>query len=681
MARPDRQRKGKDGKPEQVNRDQRYFFNYQTGKRELRREFRPDYDPGPNPLAVKQFPDPLPDGMVPKRPDPKPFELPSDYPDAPKGLPPVPDFVKQMEQQRTQSGLRQRLEEKRNQKRKETAFRTASDRRNSRRVGTRVFRDPANLNRYLNRLDRERDRSEVRTPANRKIDDMDDTIIKSDDGQAFRYDAEIDGFTPVRFNPETNQYDFDGPKKEEPTAPGKFSTATKEAQQEFDKQMAELRRLSDTDKQFGDMYSDLQSEYMEVLRDPNLRPEEREAQLNDLFDRGAATFEQTSGFRRAAAEAEQQQRSQAAKVKQAEKLEFDNRRAVEAKEKIRRDQENARYEDRRVRQKHSATTQELDKAYADYKKGFEATQETDFFSDTSEKPLSMEEFTAQHYRRMHEDEEISDQIRDTDGRIAIIETEIGQLEGEDPMAYRDTLTEIYGAGRQEEADAAFQDYLNTRSARIAGAKRRLNEMKAVRRDLVNSKSLVYDEKYRSAAAQQDRKARNLEAINESRRVQEEERVGLVGGLYRSGRQIEEIQEGTREVARGTEKLATREAMLQRDSNPMSPTFGQSTRIDSPEYIRDLTGDRTLLGDLRRLAESEKNMDKRKKYGGEQVYREKRMRAIKAIEGVIQKENPAGSDGYSAIQDPQELRRQAADRFAQIMRFEQSLSEEQMGDRG
>lgn len=673
--RPDRQRKGK------AKADPNTRFNPMTG----RREPIPQRPLGKNPLDVKQFPDALPKIDKPRYEPPNPLDVPQfpdPLPDLPKPKLPFgenPDFVGKMKEQRKQESLRDALKKKQMERRKTEGLRAQRDRRvTSRR---RVFRDPSNLNQFVNQNARTRTDNTAQMSSPQPVD-MDDTIVKGPDGQSYRYDSEIDGFTPVRFNPETNRYDFAGPKQQEAAAPGKLSTATKEAQQEFDKQMSELRRLSETDKQFGDMYSDLQSEYMEVLRDPNLRPEEREAQLNDLFDRGAATFEQTSGFRRAAAEADQQQRSQAAQAKQAEKLEYDNRRAVEAKEKIRRDQENARYEDRKIRQKHSATTQELDKAYADYKKSFESQQDANFLSDPDAKPMSMEEFTAQHYRRMHEDEEISDQIRDTDGRISIIETEIGQLEGEDPMAYRDTLTEIYGAGRQEEADAAFQDYLNTRSARIAGAKRRLNEMKAMRKDLVNSKSLVYDEKYRSAAAQQDRKAQNLEAINEARRVQEENQSSLLDRARGGGmRDVVKTRDETREVARGTEKLATREAMLQRDSNPMSPTFGQSTRMDSPEYIKDLTGDRTLLGDLRRLAESEKDMDKRKKYGGEEVYRQKRMRAIKAIEGVIQKENPAGSDGHSAIQDPQELRRQAADRFAQIMRFEQSLSEEQMGDRG
>ena len=688
LVRDHRDRSKNLGRRKSGNRaDPNTRINPMTG----RPERVPQHPLGKNPLDVKQFPDAPPERDIPGLP---PFELPSDFPEpgknVPEGFDPIGDtqrMRKRVDSIIEERGLRSALEKKKLDKRKQRGMEEAMQRR-SRRSGRRVFRDPQNLSRFVRDFqDQRQDEAIAEMQANRPVD-MDDTIVDGPDGQQFRYDSEVDKFTPVNFNPRTNRYESALPDEDKKGGGGgggggggSQTDAFKIAKSNFDKQMTELRKLSETDEQFGDTYREFQQEYNEILRSPDLRPEERDAALTDLFDRGAETFEQTSGYRRQAAEAEQQQKAQAAKAKQAEKLEYDNRRAVEAKEKIRRDQENARYEDRKIRQKHSATTQELDKAYEQYQKQFESQQDANFLSDPNEKPISMQEFTAQHYRRMHEDEEISDQIRDTDGRISIIETEIGQLEGEDPMAYRDTLTEIYGVGRQEEADAAFQDYQNTRAARIAGAKRRLNEMKSLRKDLINSKSLVYDEKYRSAAAQQDRKAQNLEAINEARRVQEEERQGVVSRLSRSGRQIERIQEGTREVARGTEKLATREVMLQRDSNPMSPTFGQSTRMDSPEYIKDITGDRTLLGDLRRLAESEKDMDKRKKYGGEEVYRQKRTRAIEAIEGVIQKENPAGSDGHSAIQDPQELRRQAADRLAQIMRFEQSLSEEQMGDRG
>lgn len=682
MARPDRQRKPK------KQPDQRYRINPVTGQRELRPQFRPDYDPGPNPLDVKQFPDPPPGGAKPKQPTQPPFELPSDYPGAPKKLPPVPDFVKQMEQQRTQSGLRQRLEEKRNQQRKETALRTASERRSSRtrsrRGGIRVFRDPSNLNQYATSLARERDRDqgESQTYSTRdsgKVQDMDDTIVKGDDGQAYRYDSEIDGFTPVNFNPETNRYEFGGEKEVDRS--GSMEAAVKESQQEFDKQMSELRRLSETDEQFGDTYRDFQQEYNEILRSQDLRPEERQAALLDLFDRGAATFEQTSGYRRQAAEAEQKAKSDAAKAKRAEEIQYKNRRAVEAKEQIRRQQENARYEDRKVRQKHSETTQNLDKAYDAYKKQFEASQADGLGSlfGEDEKPMSLEDFTAQHYRQMHEDEAISDEIRSVDGNISILETELGQLQDEDPLAYRDQLTEIYGQGRQEDADAAFQDYQNTRAARIAGVTRRIGEMKAQRKALMESKSQVYDAKYRSATSTEERRNRNLSAISEAQRVQEEERPGTLGSIFfnRGARQMEEIQEGTRKVAAGTEKLATREAMLQRDTNPMSPTFGQSTRTDSPEYIADMSGDRTLLGSLRRLAESENDPEKRKKYGGESVYKQQRLRAIQALEKVIQKEAAPGSDQSAGIG----LRDAAVERLNQIMRFEQSLDKEQMGNRG
>ena len=74
---------------------------------------RPDRQRKPKTKGKSNI-DPLTGKPRVNKPNPnvKPFELPSDYPGAPKPMPPVPDFVKQMEQQRTQAGLRQRLEEK-----------------------------------------------------------------------------------------------------------------------------------------------------------------------------------------------------------------------------------------------------------------------------------------------------------------------------------------------------------------------------------------------------------------------------------------------------------------------------------------------------------------------------------------------------------------------------------------
>ena len=701
-----------------------------TGKRELRPEFQPGYQsPFPNPLDQKQFPDPAPGNNQRRQPGLPPFELPSDYPvqmsggrrrpgaglphnpatwpgetetrpDPLNNMPHKPSLFdpgididetmrRNLHGMRQDMTLRSALESKKLEKRKQQGMEEAMQRR-SRRSGRRVFRDPQNLARFAGAAeDRRYDRS-VQEMRDQQPIDMDDTIVESG-GQQYRYDSEVDKFTPVNFNPRTNSYESALPDEKDKKKSGgggggggggrgSQTDAFKVAKSNFDKQMTELRKLSETDEQFGDTYREFQQEYNEILRSPDLRPEERDAALTDLFDRGAETFEQTSGYRRQAAEAEQKQRSETAKAKRDEEMQYKNRRALEAKDQIRRQQENARYEDRKVRQKHSETTQNLDKAYAGYKEQFEAQQAGSFaMPGEEEKPLSLEEFTAKHYRTMHEDEAISDEIRSVDGNLSILETELGQLQDEDPLAYRDQLTEIYGQGRQEEADAAFQDYQNTRAAKIAGVTRRIGEMKAQRKELMDSKSNVYDEKYRSATAVEERRNRNLTAISETQKVQEEERPGTLGYTFlnRGARQMEEIQEGTRKVAAGTEKLATREAMLQRDSNPMSPTFGQSTRTDSPEYIADLSGDRTLLGSLRRLAESENDPAKRKKYGGEDVYKQQRLRAIQAIEKVIQKESPAGSDEAAGI----DIRTKAVERLNQIMRFEQSLDKEQMGGRG
>jgi hypothetical protein len=72
---------------------------------------------------------------------------------------------------------------------------------------TRTFRDPANLQRFID----SRPTGPSQTAGGTRqgqTGDMDDTIVKSGD-QHFRYDAEIDAFTPVAFDPAKNRFEFD----------------------------------------------------------------------------------------------------------------------------------------------------------------------------------------------------------------------------------------------------------------------------------------------------------------------------------------------------------------------------------------------------------------------------------------------------------------------------------------
>ena len=499
---------------------------------------------------------------------------------------------------------------------------------------------------------------------------MDDTIVQRD-GQYFRYDSEIDDFTPVQFDPAKNRFEFAGGDPEDPAKAQAASVedSMKVAQKSFDKQMGELRGLADTDQQFGEMYQDLQSEYMSILREPNLRPEERNAALQDLFDRGSSTFELTSGFARAQKDQEAIAEQQEAKAKLQEQTTYRNRRALEAKDEIRRQQEEARYEDRKTRQKYSETTQSIDAAYKTHKEGIDAFNETGDGRANPKNAMSLEEFTQQHYEKMVQDKKLGEQVQKTDVDISLIETEIGQLQDEDPMEYRSQLTTIYGQGRQDAADAAFQHHLDQRSAKIAGLQRKKSQLKTLREGLIDQQGEIYEAKRKAPAEQARRKAQMAESVNEARKVQRDETPSIFDRMRASDRPGGIMAE-TRGVARGTEKIATRELALERDNQ------GRSTNVNSPEYIRDVTGDSTMLGKLRRLAQAQGDEKLTGKYyGDDQGMRNERIKMLQKFEDLLENEPPAEG------QEDLSLRERARLRLDDVLGFEKSLGEEQVGTRG
>jgi hypothetical protein len=439
----------------------------------------------------------------------------------------------------------------------------------------------------------------------------------------------------------------------------------KVAQRAFDKQMGELRGLADQDQQFGDMYQEMQSEYMAILRDPDLRPEERNSALQDLFDRGSSTFELTSGFARAAKDQEAMQKQQEAKSKMDEDIQYRNRRAIEAKEEIRKKQEDARFEDRKERLKFSETSQRIDEAYKAHQESIKNYNESDAgLAEGEKKAMSLEEFTQQHYEKMVQDKKLGEQVQKVDVDISLIETEIGQLESEDPMEYRRQLTTIYGQGRQDAADAAFQHHLDQRAAKIAGLQRKKNNLATMREGLIDQQGAVYEAKRSTAKGQQERKAFFSDAVMESRQQEKDARTsidtGVVGGLKKE----------TREIARGSEKIATRELRLERDSQ------GKATNVNSPEFIRDMTGDQTMLGKLRRLSQATGDSKfVEKYYGDDSGLRKERVRLLQQFEDMLENE-PAGEgeEGFS-------LRQRAIQRLEDVINFERGLGEEQVGSRG
>jgi hypothetical protein len=629
---------------------------------------------GKNPLDVKQFPDALPTEMDRKIPGLPPFELPSDFPEPGKGIPPGFDPMgdiqrqqKQIDKVKLDRDLRSQLEAKKKAGRKQTAMRTANTRRQ-----TRTFRDPANLQRFID----SRPTGPTQTTQTTRQDqpqDMDDTIVKSGD-QHYRYDAEIDAFTPVAFDPAKNRFEFDdqgkgaaaeAAKAESDARKTSVEDSMKVAQKAFDKQMGELRGLAEQDKQFGDMYQELQSEYMSILRDQNLRPEERNAALQDLFDRGSSTFEATSGFARAAKEQEAMREKQEAKAKMDEDIQYRNRRAMDAKEEIRKRQEDARYEDRKERLKYSETSQRIDEAYKAHQQSIENYNASDqALADGEKKAMSLEEFTQQHYEKMVQDKKLGEQVQKVDVDISLIETEIGQLENEDPMEYRRQLTTIYGQGRQDAADAAFQHHLDQRAAKIAGLQRKKNNLQTMREGLIDQQGAIYEAKRSTSKAQEERKAFFSDAVMESRQQEDDARTSIDTGV------VGKLKKETREIARDSEKIATRELRLERDAQ------GKATNVNSPEFIRDMTGDQTMLGKLRRLAQA--TGDKKfveKYYGDDSGLRKERVRLLQQFEDMLENE-PAGEgeEGFS-------LRQRAIQRLEDVINFERGLGEEQVGSRG
>ena len=695
MARPDRQRKAK------KTPDPNTRFNPMTG----RREPIPQRPLGKNPLDVKQFPDALPTeierDLRRNRPGLPPLELPSDFPEPGRGMPPgfnpsgdIRRMQKQIDQVKLDRSLRSQLEAKKKAGRKQTAMRAANTRRQ-----TRTFRDPSNLQRFVDSRPTGPTQT-TQTTRQDKPQDMDDTIVKSG-GQNYRYDAEIDAFTPVNFDPAKNRFVFAG---EDEAATAKAQSASVEdsmkvAQRAFDKQMGELRGLADQDQQFGDMYQELQSEYMSILRDQNLRPEERNAALQDLFDRGSSTFELTSGFARAAKEQEAMQKQAEAKSKMDEDMQYRHRRALEAKDAIRKKQEDARYEDRKTRSKFSQTSQEIDKAYEAYKKPIEAKNNSlGGLAFGEEEVMSLEDFTDAYYKRMHQDEEVQDAIREIDGQMSIIETEIGQLKDEDPLAYRNQLTEIYGAGRQDAADAAFQDYLNTREARIAGKTQQLNALRATRQQTLDRRTVGEDLREMEMAATRKQRAAEMELES---REQQRRGIGRAGfdeyqtgkgtdvvgktefsmnplmgfkkegkGLFSQSRSLtEDMRRGESEAQRNLARVRA----LDRDDE------GRVLNTNSPEYVSQQLGNRVLLGQVRRLARASdpKNFTDRAKYFGggtkeeqERNFKRAEVKALKALEPLILKENP-GIDPEGS-----EFRKLRYERLQQLYDFERELGEQQ-----
>ena len=631
--RPDRQRKRK------KKSDPNTRFNPMTG----RREPIPQRPLGKNPLDVKQFPDALPKVRRPKK----------------------------------------------NRSRQQSAMRSANTRRQ-----TRVFRDPANLQRFID--SRPTGPTFAGPAQTSQPQDMDDTIVKSG-GQNYRYDAEIDAFTPVNFDPAKNRFVFAGEDEAKAArAQGDSdgsspqTEAFKVAKSAFDKQMTELKNLADKDQQFGDMYQELQGEYLDILRDPNLREEERQGALQDLFDRGSATFSATSGFARQTAEQKTQQEAAEARQKIQEDISYRNRRAAEAKTAIRNKQEDQRIDNAKLREKFSETTQ---KATADYNAYLEQQkavnqykQDNDQFEIDDEgnpiipPPLSREEFLMERYKQEHTDRVVQETVREIDVDISLLETEIGQIEEADPMEYRMQLTQIYGQGRQEYADAAFEAHLRERDARIVSNRRKIAELKIRRAETLARPMVTQEAEFAARKKAEKETGRDLGKVAQSQKEERQLRgVADLGEFVAPMIFPSETYRAAADVKAKEQKIMARDAAVERDMNRTlqdgspNPNFGKVTSMDTPNYVAQELGDRTTLGDLRRLA----HPDSAKKYfqGDKEARRKKEIEVIQRLNPIIQKMNP------DLQPDSAEFNAARREYYDRVIAFEQSFDKEQIGSRG
>lgn len=602
----------------------------------------------------------------------------------PAGFDPMGDIQRQqkeVDKTKQDRDLRSQLESKRKRGRKDSAMRTAMSRRQS-----RTFTDPQALNRFV----QGQGTAQPSARGQQQNQDMDDTIVQRD-GQYFRYDSEIDDFTPVQFDPAKNRFEFAGEKElDAAKSDASMDESFKVAQKSFDKQMGELRGLADQDQQFGDMYQELQGEYLEILREPNLRPEERNKALQDLFDRGSQTFSATSGFAREAATTKKESEIQEAKSKMQEDLSYRNRRASETKQKIRDKQEDDRIDNAKTREKFSETTQKATADYNTYLEQQKSVEEYNMENDRYEiddegnpiipERLSREEFLMERYKQMHTDQVVQDTVRDIDVDVSLLETEIGQIEEADPMEYRMQLTSIYGQGKQEYADAAFEAHLRERDSRLANNRRKISDLKLRRAETLARPMVNQEAEYavRKRADKETGRAQG-EVVKSQKEQRKLRGVADIGGFILPYAFPSDTYREAADVEAGAEKIMAKDAAVDRDMNRTledgspNPNFGKVTSMDTPNYVKQELGDPTIAGKLRRLAHPESS----KKYfkGDNQARSKAEYEVIKSLNPLIQKMNP------DMQPDSAEFNTARREYYDRVIAFEQSFDKEQLGSRG
>jgi hypothetical protein len=282
----------------------------------------------------------------------------------------------------------------------------------------------------------------------------DNTIVRTPEGTFKKYDTETGGLTDVAFDPISDKFGL----PEQPKA-GSFDT------QDFTRtQLTELRKLGQSDPRFAEMFSDFQSRQIDIMRDPNLRPDERQAALDELSREIGDTYGMTAGYRRSILDAE----SAAAQAQAAEEQRIADVERADKVALIRREMREARRAETQRRRADDANAdsqiyQGLRTEYQSVVNALSAQNEAG--ADTKPIP-SFDEFRTQRLRQHSEDQMHIRQLRAFDdeqiqleNRIALLDEEFddlnqfrNRLERQGvPMeeAFRIALVERQGIERQQ----------------------------------------------------------------------------------------------------------------------------------------------------------------------------------------------------------------------------------------
>ena len=246
----------------------------------------------------------------------------------------------------------------------------------------------------------------------------DNTIVRTPQGTFKKYNTETGGLTDVAFDPISDQFGL----PEQPKA-GAFDT------EDFTRnQLTELRKLGQTDARFADMFSDFQSRQLEIMRDPNLRPQERQAALQSLSDEIGDTYGMTAGYRRDLVAAENMNQQEQARIEQAQAVEAQADKVALIRREMR---ETRRVETERRRQDDVNSDSALyTSMQSDYASMVSAIQSQNADGMNPQPVPTFEEFRTNRLRQHSEDRMHIRQLRSFDDEIISLQSEVAVLDEE-----------------------------------------------------------------------------------------------------------------------------------------------------------------------------------------------------------------------------------------------------------